>query len=112
MADRVKYVLDLENIMKFVFESDSPRDSESEIIEMYSLDTDSKDMLLNTKQLREVKGGDGAQKATIKYDMLKMFIDTLLDLDVSENSQWSFGEALIFNTMAENELIKEVKENA
>ena len=112
MADRVKYVLDLENIMRFVFESNTPRDSESEIIETYSIDGESKDMQLASKQLREIKGGDGTQRATIKYDMLKMFIDTLLDLDVSENSQWSFGEALIFNTMAENELIKEVKENA
>lgn len=112
MADRVKYILDLENIMNFVFDSDAPRSSESEITEMYMLDEESNDMVLNTKQLREIKGGDGSQKSTIKYDMMKMFIDTLLDLDVSENSQWSFGEALIFNTMAENELIKEVKENA
>lgn len=110
MAKKVKYVLDLENIMKFVFETDTQRDSESEITEMYLLDEESKDMVLNTKQLREVKGGDATQKSTIRYDMIKMFIDTLLDLDVSEHSQWSFGEALIFNTMAENELIKEIKE--
>ena len=50
MANKVKYVLDLENIMKFVFESDAPRDSESEITEMYLLDEESKDMVLNTKQ--------------------------------------------------------------
>lgn len=110
MANKVKYVLDLENIMKFVFESETQRDSESEITEMYLLDEESKDMVLNTKQLREVKGGDTTPKSTIRYDMIKMFIDTLLDLDVSENSQWSFGEALIFNTMAENELIKEIKD--
>lgn len=110
MANRVKYVLDLENIMNFVFDSNINRDSESEITEMYLLDEETNDMVLNTKQLREVKGGDTTQKATIRYDMIKMFIDTLLDLDVSENSQWSFGEALIFNTMAENELIKEIKE--
>lgn len=110
MANRVKYVLDLDNIMKFVFESDVNRDSESEITEMYLLDENTNDMVLNTKQLREVKGGDTTSKSTMRYDMIKMFIDTLLDLDVGENSQWSFGEALIFNTMAENELIKEIKE--
>lgn len=112
MADRVKYILDLGNIMNFVFDENSRRSSESEITEMYMLDEETNEMILNNKQLREIKGGDSSQKSTIKYDMMKMFIDTLLDLDVSENSQWSFGEALIFNTMAENELIKEVKENA
>ena len=38
MANRVKYVLDLENIMNFVFDSNINRDSESEITEMYLLD--------------------------------------------------------------------------
>lgn len=110
MGEKIKYVLDLENINKFIFESDSPRDTESEITEMYALDEDSNEMALTAKQLRETKGGDTTPKSTIKYDMLKMFIETMLDLDVTENSTWSFGEALIFNTMVSNELIKEIKQ--
>ena len=45
MANRVKYVLDLENIMNFVFDSNINRDSESEITEMYLLDEETNDMV-------------------------------------------------------------------
>ena len=107
MANRVKYVLDLENIMNFVFDSNINRDSESEITEMYLLDEETNDMVLNTKQLREVKGGDTTQKATIRYDMMKMFIDIITDLDMDGAN--SFGESLIFNTMINEGLIKEVE---
>lgn len=110
MSDKIKYVLDLDNLSKFIFEdSSTKRDSESEISEIYVLDENTNEMVMNSKQLRELKGGDTTPQATIKYDMIKMFIDTMLGLDVSEDSMWTFGEALIFNTMADYGFIKEVK---
>ena len=38
MGKKISYVLDMDNIMKFVFDSDSKRDMDSEITEVYVAD--------------------------------------------------------------------------
>ena len=100
-----KYILNIENIMDFIFDSDK-RDSDSEITEVYVSDDDTKELMLSTKQLREVKGGDNSPKFTIRYDMLKTFLDLISDMDV--NGAASFGENLIYNTMINEGFITEI----
>lgn len=106
MGNNGKYVLDMENILKFIFESDIKRDMDSEITEVYVTDEETHELTLTTKQLRELKGGDNTSKSTIRYDMVKMFIDMISDLDTSGVN--SFGESLIYNTMINEGLIKEL----
>lgn len=106
----VKYMLDLDRIFKYVFETEERRDKESEITEIYMRDEDKEDMILNTKQLREIKNSDISQRATIKYDLLKAFMETTMEIDVSGEVPWTLGESLVFNTMFQNGFIKEVKD--
>ena len=107
MGKKISYVLDMDNIMKFVFDSDSKRDMDSEITEVYVADDETNELTLTTKQLRELKGGDNTSKSTIRYDMMKMFIDMIADLDMDGAN--SFGESLIFNTMINEGLNKEIE---
>ena len=107
MGKKISYVLDMDNVMKFIFDLNSQRDMDSEITEVYMVDEETNELSLTTKQLRELKGGDNTSKSTIRYDMIKMFIDIISDLDMSGAN--SFGESLIFNTMINEGLIKEVE---
>lgn len=109
MSKRTSYILDLDNIMKFIFESDAERDMDSEITEVYVIDEETNELTLASKQLRELKGGDNTSKFTIRYDMIKMFIDMISSLEMNDEVN-SFGETLIFNTMINEGLIKEIEE--
>ena len=56
--------------------------------------------------MRETKNGDTTAKNTIKYDLLKMFVEYIMDSDFSDPS---FGETIIFNSMINEGLIKEIE---
>ena len=107
MGKKISYILDIENLTKFIFDSDVKRDMDSEITEVYVVDEETNEMVLTSKQFREFKGGDNTSKSTIRYDMVKMFIDMISDIDMDGAN--SFGESLIFNTMINEGLIKEVE---
>lgn len=105
--DNRAYVLNLENIINFIFEDDE-RNSDSEITEMYVMDEDSKNLSLSTKQMREVKSSDVSNYQTIRYDIMKMLMDRLFDI---ENEELTFGETVVVNTMLTEGFITEIKEN-
>lgn len=98
------YVLDLENITDFIF-SQNETTNDSEFVDIYSNDS-TNNLILNQRQIREVKNGDTASKSTIRYDLIKTFIEYLMDADFEEPS---FGEAMVLNTMLNEELIKKVE---
>ena len=105
--DNRAYILNLENIVNFVFENDE-RNGDSEITELYVMDEKTKNMSLSSKQMREVKSGDASNYQTIRYDMIKMLMDRLFDI---ENEELTFGETVVVNTMLTQGLITEIKEN-
>ena len=76
----------------------------SEIVDIYGSDEDN-NLVLTQRQMRETKNGDTTAKNTIKYDMLKMFVEYIMDSDFSEPS---FGETIILNSMINEGLIKEI----
>ncbi|MBR6515735.1 MAG: hypothetical protein IKT40_02650 [Bacilli bacterium] len=98
------YVLDLENIVNFIF-AQNEVNSDSEFVDVYSSD-ESNNLVLNQRQIREVKNGDTTAKSTIRYDMIKTFIEYLMDADFTDPS---FGEAMVLNTMLNEELIKQIE---
>lgn len=100
------YILDIDNIIKFCFESDD-KVGDSEITEVYMVDDDEKKLSLSSKQLREVKTGDVTTKQTMKYDLIKTFIADLVDID---SNDVTFGDAVIVNTMINEGLLKEINE--
>lgn len=104
MKIKGNYMLDIENIIKYVFDSDEVN-GDSEITDLYVMDDESKNLILSTKQVREVKSSDDANKQTIKYDLIKMLIMGLMEVD-SENA--TFGDVMLMNTMLNEGLIKEI----
>jgi hypothetical protein len=105
--NEISYVFDLDNILKFVFDNDNDRTNESEITETYATDEETDKLMLINKQLREVKGNSDNSKHTIRYDMIKMFIEILNNVEVMTSKQASLGERIVFNTMINNNLIKD-----
>lgn len=104
------YIFDIEKIMDFVFNSENERPTDTEITEQYAADDTTKNMYLSNRIIHEVKGGDGSSSSTIRYDMIKMFIDTLLGIGLDDEMEipMTFGENTIFNTLCAYGMIKKI----
>lgn len=106
------FIFDLEKIMDFVFNSENERPTDTEITEQYAADENTKNMYLANRMIHEVKGGDSSNSYTIRYDMMKMFIDTLSNIEMDEEVDvpMTFGESAIFNTLCAYGMIKKINE--
>lgn len=104
---KISYIFDLEKITSFVFGSPSTKQVDREIIENYVTD-DSGEMTLANKTVKENKSSDGVVgQETMKYDLIKSFIEILVNLDPEEES--TFGENCVLNTMQAYNFLKEIK---
>jgi hypothetical protein len=66
-------------------------------------------MIPSTREVKEVKVTDFTGQNTIKYDMIKMFID-ILD-SIEDLSAMSLGQSITLNTLESYELIKDIKQD-
>ena len=103
------YIFDLNNITNFVFGNPNDKTNEVEITEHYTYDKDSKTMLPNTREGKEVKVNDYTGQNTIRYDMIKMFID-ILD-NIEDPKVMSMAQNITLNTMKAYELIRDINDN-
>ncbi len=105
-----KLYFDLDAINNYIFGDDDERQSAVEITEVQALAENGKDLVTVNKTIREVKeSNDMTNKQTIRYDLIKMFIDILND---AEGMEYSDGQKTIINTMANYGLIHEDIEDA
>lgn len=104
IINKKNYILNIEKIFEFVF-SDDERIKDSEIVETYIEDETTNNLVLANKQLRELKGGDNSSKQTLRYDMIKMYIDILSEYEAGHPT---LIENMIFDTMIANEFIIEL----
>lgn len=102
------YVLNLENVINFIFDSGNEDGNDSEITELYVMDEETKSMALSTKQMREIKSKEITTNQTVRYDMVKMLLDRLMDI---ENEELTLGETIVINTLLTEGLISEIKES-
>lgn len=109
MINNVPYIFDINKITEFVFGNPNDKTNEVEITEHFVYDRDSKTMLPNSREVKEVKVNDYTGQNTIRYDMVKMFID-ILD-SIEDEKIMSLGQNITLNTMKAYELIKDVNEN-
>ena len=109
MINNVPYIFDINKITEFVFGNPNDKTNEVEITEHFVYDKDSKTMLPNSREVKEVKVNDYTGQNTIRYDMVKMFID-ILD-SIEDEKIMSLGQHITLNTMKAYELIKDVNEN-
>lgn len=105
--ENVGLVLNLQNITDFIFNDDDEKNGDSEITELYSYDEETEKMALTTKQLRELKSHDFTPHQSIRYDLIRIFLERLLNI---ENEEVTLGESIVINTMLKEKLITEVKE--
>lgn len=111
MLNSKKYTIDLNRLFEFVFDEGYSRITDSEIVETYIEDDETKNLVLANKQLRELKAGDNSSKQAIRYDMVKLFVDLLMSIDLDEGIEaLSFGEILIINTLLSQGILVEIKE--
>lgn len=101
------YVFDLNKICDFIFDTNSENNN-VDITENYVNQTEG--LKLESKTITENKGQSDTQKDNIRYDLIKMFIQSTLDLAPDLNdSDMSFGEKVIINTLLSDELMKVVE---
>ena len=104
----INQFFDINKICEFVFGNPNDRTNEVEITEHYVYDNETNKMIPNTKDVKEVKVNDYTGQNTIRYDMVKMFID-ILD-SVEDENVLTLGQCLTVNTMEAYGLIREPKD--
>lgn len=101
------FIFDINKITDFVFGNPNERTNDVEITENYVFDKNLDKMVPNTKEVKEVKVNDYTGQNTIRYDLVKTFID-ILDA-VEDPNIMSLGQSITYNTMQAYELIKDIK---
>jgi len=104
---RNTFIFDINKITDFVFGNPNERTNDVEITENYVFDKNLDKMIPNTKEVKEVKVNDYTGQNTIRYDLVKTFID-ILDA-VEDPNIMSLGQSITYNTMQAYELIKDIK---
>ena len=102
-------IFDINKISEFVFGDPNKRNSEVEITENFVYDKETDKMIPNTREVKEVKVTDFTGQNTIKYDMIKMFID-ILD-SIEDPKVMSMGQNITLNTLKAYELIRDINDN-
>lgn len=102
------YIFDINKITEFVFGNPNDKTNEVEITEHFIFDKDKNKMIPNTREVKEVKVNDYTGQNTIRYDMVKMFID-ILD-SIEDEKIMTMGQNITLNTMKAYELIKDINE--
>ena len=105
----VPYIFDINKITEFVFGNPNDKTNEVEITEHYEYDKDSKTMTPSSREVKEVKVNDYTGQNSIRYDMIKMFID-ILD-SIEDEKIMSVGQNITLNTMKAYELIKDLRDD-
>ena len=104
--DGKKYAFNLQKIKDFCLTSDKEKGGEVEVMEVHEPNT-SGVLELASKTVHEVKSSGNPQNDTIMYDLIKLFVVTLLDSEIKGKheaevfSQMDFATGLSFNTMLE-----------
>lgn len=104
----VTQFFDINKICDFVFGNPNDRTNEVEIVENFTYDKETKSMIPNSREVKEVKVNDYTGQNTIRYDMVKMFMD-ILD-SVEDMNALTLGQSLTVNTMEAYGLIREAKD--
>jgi hypothetical protein len=104
----VTQFFDINKICDFVFGNPNDRTNEVEIVENFTYDKETKSMIPNSREVKEVKVNDYTGQNTIRYDMVKMFMD-ILD-SVEDMNALTLGQSLTINTMEAYGLIREAKD--
>lgn len=107
--NNVPYIYDINKITEFVFGNPNDKTNEVEITEKFAYDRDTNKWIPDTREMKEVKVNDYTGQNTIRYDMVKMFMDVLDGIE--DDKVMTMGENITLNTMKAYELIKDINDN-
>lgn len=112
VIDNKRYALDLDKIKKFCLTSDKEKGGQVEVMEVQE-PGDNGLLGVVSKTVHEVKSTGNPQNDTISYDLIKLFIVTLLDNDLKYDDntveEMTFAMRLAFNTLVEAGFLYEIK---
>lgn len=111
MANQINsnLIYDLDGIKDFIFGNEDGRSSDVEITETQTRNSKTGKLETETRVTREVKSTDN-NRQTIRYDMIKMFIDILDNVELDQDiAPLSLGQKMVLNTMGSYGLIKEIE---
>ena len=110
-----QYAFNLQKIKEFCLLSDKETGKESEVVENFEIDAEQEIPKLTSKTSRTLKGTGNPQNDTIVYDMMKLFITTLLTNDtpvlgedLEDEIALDFGCSLALNTMLDAGFLYEI----
>lgn len=109
MEDGQKLFFDLEKICEFVTYSDSHKTKDVEIIVANGDNYEETGDKFNSKTVRENIISSNQQIDTMRYDLVKTLIMTLMESDIYERGEetgFTLGEQLAINTLMENNMLK------
>jgi len=104
------FIYDINKICDFVFGNPNDRSNEVEITEKYEFDDTKNVMNPLSKEVKEIKANDYTGQNSIRYDLIRMFIE-FLDA-VEDFNMMSLGQQITYNTMESYGLIKNIKDNS
>lgn len=108
MQKKSNLIFDINKMCDFIFGNPNDKTNEVEITENYTYDNEKGEMIPERKTIKEVKVNDYTGQNTMRYDMVKMFIEILNDIE--DPKVMTLGQGITLNTMEAYELIKDIKD--
>lgn len=99
------YILDLDKLMKWVSTSPtSERNMVSSITQVYPVMGDNEvnipdELDYSTKEITEQKETLNDTMCNIRYDIIKIMINTIMSFDVNNEEEMSFQQKIAMNTL-------------
>lgn len=103
-----RYKLCLSKIFNFVNYSDKHCSKETEITDGYDINDDEVNPQLTSRIVREITMDGNTQMDTLKYDMIKIMINRLIECT---GETFDFGTTLAFNTLYDEGFLIEIEIN-
>lgn len=101
------YTFDFNKLFDFIFnDSETKNVNESEMVDVFET-SDNGDLSLIQRQIREAKTNNSENKSAIRYDVFRMFIDIMSNIETDDFDDMTPLQKIVFNTLLSQNIIIE-----